>query len=1607
MKKQLLLLLLLFSCLSWGQILTFDFSGIAGDETTATSNTNDLNLSTSAISRGTGLSASANLDRYNASNWAVSSISNAVAGNDYMEFTITPNTGHQFSVTSIVIKLQRSGTGLSAIALRNSLDNYSLNLDGEKSVTDNTNAQTFTFTFTQTNSITAVTYRLYGFSESISGTGGPGDSTGNDIVVNGVVTSTGPSITTSPLSGAPFCVGSGESASLPVPYTVSSDFTSGNVFTAQLSNASGSFATPTSIGTITSTAAGTISATIPSGTTSGSGYKIRVVSSIPVTTGSETAAFTINNFLAPTSLSASCGNATSSSTWTNPACFDEVLLVAKVGAFTSVLPTGNGSVYSANLTFGSGTAFDGGTVVYKGTGNSSSTITGLTNGITYTFKIFARRGNTWIEGGTSSCTASAPTPSVPSGLSKGCTTSTTQVLNWNAPSSGDFDGYILVVRENSVPNAVTSIVANSQSHNINYTLAPTYNSTTSRVLYIGNATTATITGLTPGINYTFALHTYNNNGATSLYSTATTSSQIINLVNVSSTGATVISQAANINWNLPTAGCFDQILAIITTTAGVTFSPTGDGSAYTANSVFASDNQVVYNGTGNTVSITGLTNGTTYYVEIFTRKGTEWSTGLEVAVTPTISTIFKPGELVFVGYDAQHKGVGSEDEYLVATFVPIVSGSSFSLMNSRYEAGAAANVRTDKWGGPGNVAESAPSILTLTYSGTTSIAAGSVLRIQTLDIFPYIEKIYVITGTIQTDITSSFTTSVFQTGNIPNIAAASPDQIFLMQGTISSDGTIDTGQANYILNGTLLHGLTNQIAWVSLSNACSGNTTTRESRLPASLKCFNVENTSSSAASSYYQNDDIRTGSIRQLIQGLGNTSNWTNSTGRYTVDASSSASNRAGKTFVVNAGNEPGTWVASSDTNWFNCSNWENLVVPDENIDVFINTTNSSVNNEINFNATDASLYSATAKCKNLNINGRKLILSGNNEDKIEVYGNLTIEGTGELDMSDNSASEDGQLYLYGNWTNNLSETSFKQGNSTIHFTGSTIQNVTCAGTDVEKFYNVVINNNLTTDNFQDKLLAEGDFTVNSDKTFTAKELDIVQVTNKVNTQGAIVTFENNSSLIQINDVANTGNITYKRIAPAIKGLDYVYWSSPVNGQDVSTIYTSPSQGPKYVWNTTANNTNGASGNQGQGLWQNASGTMDLAKGYIIRGSSNAAMTATDIPSQFVGVPRNGNISYTVSRGNYTGGNFNGSNGVQITKYDDNHNLLGNPYPSAIKASTFINANAFDAITNPTGQLLGTVKLWQHGSAPSNNYTNPFYSSFIYNYNINDYLIINSLGTVPYGGSENIKAGQAFFVTMVDGTTGSGNVNFNNAMRLDAGSPMSNSGFFRTANEESTEKSRIWLDLINAQNNTNLASIMVGYVNEATNGFDNLYDAITKLQPGDGLFSNLNDDLYLIQGRAPFTVLDQVPLTCKINTSGTYLLAIKSLDGLFLDNQDIFVKDNLLNTYHNLKVSPYTFTEPIGVNTTRFQIVYQNPLENTTPELEMINIYKNENTINVNAKEIIKSVKIIDLSGRVLVEKNNINQTKFTYNTEIFSQGVLIIQVTTEAGKVITKKVL
>jgi gliding motility-associated-like protein len=90
----------------------------------------------------------------------------------------------------------------------------------------------------------------------------------------------------------PFCAG----ATANLPFASTGTFNTGNIYTAQLSDASGVFGTPpTFLGDFTSTAnVGSIPLTFPANTPTGAGYLIQIVSNAPNATSTTIGPFTIN-----------------------------------------------------------------------------------------------------------------------------------------------------------------------------------------------------------------------------------------------------------------------------------------------------------------------------------------------------------------------------------------------------------------------------------------------------------------------------------------------------------------------------------------------------------------------------------------------------------------------------------------------------------------------------------------------------------------------------------------------------------------------------------------------------------------------------------------------------------------------------------------------------------------------------------------------------------------------------------------------------------------------------------------------------------------------------------------------------------------------------------------------------------------------------------------------------------------------------------------------------------------------------------------------------------------------------------------------------------------
>ncbi len=516
------------------------------------------------------------------------------------------------------------------------------------------------------------------------------------------------------------------------------------------------------------------------------------------------------------------------------------------------------------------------------------------------------------------------------------------------------------------------------------------------------------------------------------------------------------------------------------------------------------------------------------------------------------------------------------------------------------------------------------------------------------------------------------------------------------------------------------------------------------------------------------------------------------------------------------------------------------------------------------------------------------------------------------------------------------------------------------------------------------------------------------ITVTDAVNVvAGGQFNISNSASLVQVNNVSNTGVVTVERITQPMYRFDYTYWGCPVTlGSNFTLGTLSPlTLADKYFsWIPTVAN--------GFGNWfsESAATIMNPIKGYIVRAPQTYSYTPTTfVPytANFIGTPNNGNISCPI---------YHGTLGAATN--NDKYNLLGNPYPSAIDAQAFLTDTANAAVID------GTIYFWTHNSAPSTSYIDPFYGDFVINYTNSDYASWNSLGAVGSRGSAALSGGtvpngfigtgQGFF-TKSNGTAPSGNpVVFKNSMRVSG----NNQQFFRLnagtndgvrLENATIEKHRIWLNLIS--NSGSFNQILVGYIDGATNGWDRAYDGVRfGNDSGISFYSLLHDQDLVIQGRpTPFSNYDVVRLGFRSTVRENFSLRLDHFDGLF-DNQEIYVEDKELHIIHNLKESPYNFTSGIGKYNNRFVLRFTDidlatkSSLNVEPKVTALIADKN---LIIEATQNITSVDIYDISGKLLSTFSLDEKSRYFSANFYFAEGVYLVKIKLENGFIAAKKLI
>lgn len=470
----------------------------------------------------------------------------------------------------------------------------------------------------------------------------------------------------------------------------------------------------------------------------------------------------------------------------------------------------------------------------------------------------------------------------------------------------------------------------------------------------------------------------------------------------------------------------------------------------------------------------------------------------------------------------------------------------------------------------------------------------------------------------------------------------------------------------------------------------------------------------------------------------------------------------------------------------------------------------------------------------------------------------------------------------------------------------------------------------------------------------------------------GATLTFNNNVNLIQTTDVANSGNVIIKRNSNPLMRFDYIGWSSPVLNQGLLSYSPLTSINPTvrfYTFNSAAN----VYTSVGSPAINTA--TFDSGKGYLIRLPFDHPTSPTIWTGTFTGQPYNGPKSVTLAN--------------HISDATKRFNLIGNPYPSTISIPAFATANS--------ANIEPSIYFWRK----TNNALSPSYCS----YNIVSGVYADNGEAYTENPNGVIQIGQGFLAQAKPGAT---EVVFANNQRIANNANQTFRSSSQSSTSTNTENNNFWLNMTGAP--TEFSQTVIGYHTNATQGIDD-YDSVY-FNDGAIAFTSIVDGQNLvIQGRVgPFNPADVVPMRYKVANSGTYSIVIDHAEGIFSSgSQSIYVKDNLLNTYHNLNTGAYTFTSTAGTFADRFEVVYQTALSNDVVDFTSNNVtlYNQNNILNINSgNTTMDTVKVFDIRGRLIVEKKNIVSSQVQINVPPTNQ-VLLVEITSIEGINVVKKVL
>ena len=452
--------------------------------------------------------------------------------------------------------------------------------------------------------------------------------------------------------------------------------------------------------------------------------------------------------------------------------------------------------------------------------------------------------------------------------------------------------------------------------------------------------------------------------------------------------------------------------------------------------------------------------------------------------------------------------------------------------------------------------------------------------------------------------------------------------------------------------------------------------------------------------------------------------------------------------------------------------------------------------------------------------------------------------------------------------------------------------------------------------------------------------------------------TFKDNNAT---NGLTVTGTTTVQQYLGVARNW---YISSPVSSAKAQTGYT-------FYYRDEANAVWSSPMTTGDGV--NTGDLLNVGRGYI---ANLASGTAT---YTFTGALNSGTPSITVNR-------------TLLQSNKPGFNLVGNPYPSYLNATTLVNSNANleKTIWYRTQKKLSTTYCFDTYNTVGKQGTN----------NSNNVNFIS--GTVA--------PMQAFWVRVSAGQS-SATINFSNTLRVQTSALNDTVSSLKLKSHMESSQSAIHLQISNGINSDET----VLYSNpDASNGFD-IYDS-GKMSNNNTtipeLFTLAGIEQVAINGLKAFPYDTEIPLGFSTGTVGTYIIRASQLSNFDFGTQ-IFLKDYAdLNNPVISDISDgssYSFSSAAtSNNTSRFTLIFRAPsfISGINQEINgNFWISSHAGRISVNGNfETNTRLDVFNALGQKICSKILI-ATEKQLNCDL-PTGAYLISVS-NAGKTITKKII